>query len=88
MSAATINTDLLNSDDWRERASVFGWHGYGWCRTKYAITYVVGHTSHGPDVHIKHNESGRTVLSLSPREARRLAIALLRAAEGMEARGR
>lgn len=75
---------LMDSDDWRERASVHGWNEYGGCRAGCAIPYVAGTFTHARYVHIKHGVSGKTLLELSAVEARRLAIALLATAEAID----
>lgn len=75
---------LMDSDDWRERLSLHGWNEYGGCRAGYAIPYVAGTFTHVRNVHIKHGESGKTLLELSAVEARRLAIALLATAEAID----
>lgn len=82
-TTANYDTDLLQSDDWRVRASVMGWNETGEARGPYAIPYTVGWHAHGFDIHVKHGGSGQTLLQLSPREAQELATALMVAASQM-----
>lgn len=79
MSTITTIKDPAERYTWR-----YGWRQAGEVRSAaYAIPYIVGRHEHGHDVSIKHG-AGKTVLNLSTREARRLAMYLLACADDIE----
>ena len=76
-----MNTTPTTEYTWRT-----DWQDCGSGQGSYGIRYLAGwfDTSAGLGlVHLKH-EAGKTVVTFSPREARRLAMALLKAADDSE----
>lgn len=79
MSTITTIKDPAELGTWR-----YGWRQAGEVASAgYAIPYVIGRHRDSHDVSIKHG-AGKTILSLTPREARRLAMHLLACADDIE----
>jgi len=77
----TNTTDATECTTWRT-----DWREGGSAQGSYGIRYLAGwfDTSAGLGlIHLKH-EAGKTVVTFSAREARRLAMALLQAADDCE----